>query len=168
MSITYIEGFLKDDLASQCLKALIKTNDWEHLGPSSRGLKWYGDRDYIYNRYSFPKELMPIYLEYVAGLLNPTPNGVLVNYYPDGRFGIGWHSDDEESLIKGMPISIISLGAERLFRMRRKDKSESKEFLLKNGSLLIMDGNTQDEWQHYIPRDPSIKEPRISLTFRHV
>lgn len=168
MTVTYFETFLGPYTCKEYFSYLIEKNDWEYSSASARKVKWYGPKPYSYSKYYFAPVEMPGILRLVSNLLYPIPNGVLVNYYPNGNFGIGWHSDSEFSLVKGMPISIISLGAERLFRMRRKDRTDSKEFLLKEGSLLTMEGDTQDRWEHYIPRNPCIKEPRISLTFRHV
>ncbi len=39
---------------------------------------------------------------------------------------------------------------------------------LGNGSLLIMQGDTQRNYTHEIPKETKIKEPRISLTFRQL
>jgi len=34
------------------------------------------------------------------------------------------------------------------------------------GSLLVMEGATQQDWMHQIPKDVSVKEERIGLQFR--
>ncbi|KAK6172778.1 hypothetical protein SNE40_016370 [Patella caerulea] len=37
---------------------------------------------------------------------------------------------------------------------------------LKHGSLLIMEGATQDDWQHRVPKEYHDRDSRINLTFR--
>ena len=71
-------------------------------------------------------------------------NSVLLNEYPDGGVGMGWHSDDEKELGINPIIASVSLGAERDFLFRHKnDKSkEPVKILLKHGSLLLMMGST--------------------------
>lgn len=44
-------------------------------------------------------------------------NSCLLNLYPDGNEGVGWHSDDEKSLGKNAIIASLSFGAERKFSL---------------------------------------------------
>merc|ERR1719242_1004899 len=39
-------------------------------------------------------------------------------------------------------------------------------FPLFPGSLLVMEGATQEDWLHCLPRDTNCKEERVNLTFR--
>ncbi|XP_073072543.1 alpha-ketoglutarate-dependent dioxygenase alkB homolog 3 isoform X5 [Manis javanica] len=39
---------------------------------------------------------------------------------------------------------------------------------LDHGTLLIMEGATQDDWQHRVPKEYHSRKPRINLTFRTV
>jgi len=41
-----------------------------------------------------------------------------------------------------------------------------KEYSLTCGSLIVMDGKTQNYWKHSIPKEMKILTPRINLTFR--
>ena len=94
-------------------------------------------------------------------------NYILANYYKDGSSNIGMHSDDERGL--DGPIISISLGADRFFDIQhKKDKSLRKRLTLKNGSMLVMDGETQKNYKHGIPVQKKILLPRINLTFRCV
>lgn len=43
-----------------------------------------------------------------------------------------------------------------------------KRWLLQPGSLVIMQGDTQKFWKHEIPKEPKVKDGRISLTFRQL
>jgi alkylated DNA repair dioxygenase AlkB len=82
---------------------------------------------------------------------------------------MGWHSDDEAELGVNPVVASISLGAERDFILRNKsDTSEQHKFNLANGSLLIMQGQTQQCWQHSLPKRKRCLETRINLSFRQV
>ncbi len=103
-------------------------------------------------------------IEPLAGV---TFNGVLLNLYRDGRDSMGWHSDDEKELGKGSVIASVSLGATRRFVFRRRDNNTIKQELnLAHGDLLIMRGETQQYWQHQVPKTAKKVGPRINLTFR--
>jgi alpha-ketoglutarate-dependent dioxygenase alkB family protein 3 len=61
----------------------------------------------------------------------------------------------------------VSLGAVRAFEFRKKHGPPNFiRFPLFPGSLLLMEGATQEDWLHSLPRDPSCTEERINLTFR--
>lgn len=94
-------------------------------------------------------------------------NSCLVNLYRTGKNVIGWHSDSEVNLKLGAPIASISLGAERLFDVRRRGNTElvASERLL-HGSMIVMGGSMQTYYQHQIRAEAGIKTPRINLTYR--
>ena len=92
---------------------------------------------------------------------------VLLNLYRDGNDSNGWHSDDEKELGNNPFIASVSFGTNRMFHLKHKqDKNLRCKLLLENGSLLLMKGATQHNWQHQLPKSKKIKEPRINLTFR--
>ena len=92
-------------------------------------------------------------------------NYILLNKYENGNHNLGMHSDDEEGLYG--PIVSISLGCSRFFDIKHKfNNSIKKRLELNNGSILIMDGDTQDFYKHGIPIQKKIKNCRINLTFR--
>ena len=93
-------------------------------------------------------------------------NSVLVNAYRDGSDAMGWHSDDEPELGERPRIASVSLGAPRKFRLRRKGEGRSHGYWLEPGSLLLMSGTSQRDWQHSIPRTRKPVSIRINLTFR--
>lgn len=39
---------------------------------------------------------------------------------------------------------------------------------LTHGSLLLMSGETQNHWEHDIPKELKVQEPRINITFRAI
>ena len=95
-------------------------------------------------------------------------NSVLLNYYRNGQDSVAWHADDEAELGTDPVIASVSLGAERPFQMKRKDKTEKHQILLRHGSLLIMGKGIQNKWLHQLPKVKDLQEARINLTFRKI
>jgi 2OG-Fe(II) oxygenase superfamily len=62
----------------------------------------------------------------------------------------------------------VSLGAERLFRLKRRDGTVVFSERLPHGSLLIMAGDTHKNFKHEVPKEPGVTQPRINLTFRRI
>ena len=63
------------------------------------------------------------------------------------------HADDEPELGPRPTIASISLGVERIFDLRRKDKTgRTAHVPLTHGSLLVMAGDTQRNWLHGIAK----------------
>jgi len=93
-------------------------------------------------------------------------NHVLLNKYENGDVYIGQHSDSRENKV----IASLSLGAPRTFIMTPRKGCPGKrlKWTLENGSLLVMQGETQLNWKHEIPKEPKVKNGRISLTFRQL
>jgi alkylated DNA repair dioxygenase AlkB len=65
-------------------------------------------------------------------------------------------------------IASISLGAPRRFKFRHLLTREVVETTLTPGSMVVMSGLSQSCWEHEIPRQAAVSEPRINLTFRQV
>jgi alkylated DNA repair dioxygenase AlkB len=96
-------------------------------------------------------------------------NVALMNYYRDGQDSMSWHSDDEAELGRNPVIASVTLGAERVFKLRHKqDRSLKLDIPLAHGSLLLMAGETQHFWQHAIMKTKKQTGARINLTFRLV
>ncbi|EGG20155.1 hypothetical protein DFA_07275 [Cavenderia fasciculata] len=103
----------------------------------------------------------------LESLLGQTFDYVLINYYRDGNDYIGYHSDGEAKKEAFNVIASVSLGTTRRFILRNnKDNKEKVEYSLNNGSLLVMDRDTQSTWKHQVPKQPKVLTPRINLTFR--
>ena len=93
----------------------------------------------------------------------------LLNLYVDGIGSLGWHSDKEDDLMPGEPIASVSLGAERHFQWRHIGETKTEQtILLEEGSLLIMSGRMQDNYQHCVPPRVKVDKPRINITFRRL
>jgi alkylated DNA repair dioxygenase AlkB len=95
-------------------------------------------------------------------------NYVLINWYPDGDSGIGWHQDDETDLVPGRTIASVSLGQPRRFqaRLNTQTRGHAFEVTLAAGSLLLMMGDMQQHYKHCVPKNKSMKHVRLNLTFR--
>jgi alkylated DNA repair dioxygenase AlkB len=102
-----------------------------------------------------------------AGLECPF-NCVLANAYRDGQDAMGWHADDEPELGERPTIASVSLGQARAFRFRPRGGGPSRAMVLGHGSLLVMSGPSQSEWQHAIPRSRKPLGLRVNLTFRRI
>ena len=180
--LEYIPKFISQAESNELFPNLEKQLAWseENIKMFGKSIKvprlvcWYGD-DNISYRYSgvehiglpWTPELLLIkgYIEQRTG---HTFNSVLGNYYRNESDSMGWHADNEKELGKTPCIASISLGEERLFKIRGKNSADKFEIMLANGSLLIMSGNFQNEWQHSIPKAKTSKNPRINLTYRYI
>ena len=106
--------------------------------------------------------------ELVSSSAQVSFNSVLLNLYRDGSDSVSWHSDDEEELGAEPTIASMSLGATRRFRLRERRTRESLGLDLADGSLLLMSGASQRDWEHCLTKTKRAVGPRINLTFRVV
>ena len=95
-------------------------------------------------------------------------NSVLANAYRDGSDSMGWHADNEPELGPEPTIASLSLGAERRFLVRPVSGGSSQGIDLQSGSLLVMGGRSQLDWQHCVPKTKKSRGLRINLTFRRI
>ena len=57
------------------------------------------------------------------------------------------------------PVASVSLGAVRVFELRKKHGAPNFiRFPLFPGSLLLMEGAVQGDWLHCLPKDPDLGE----------
>ncbi|MBL7901464.1 MAG: alpha-ketoglutarate-dependent dioxygenase AlkB [Bacteroidia bacterium] len=139
-----------------------------------RMVAWYGDHPYPYTYSGATKIALPfteelISLKHLAeAACHENYNSCLLNLYPNGHSGMGWHSDNENSIVPNSSIASLSIGATRKFSFKQKSDKKSISLVLENGSLLEMRGTTQSYWLHSLPKSKRITEPRINLTFRRM
>jgi len=139
---------------------------------TERKVAWYGDSNYSYTYSGTTKQALPwtaelLKLKQLAEeIVAAKFNSCLLNLYHGGNEGVGWHSDNEKSLVKNATIASYSLGAVRAFRFKHKKTKQNVEIMLEIGSLLAMSGPTQSYWLHSLPKSAKVTEPRINLTFR--
>ena len=95
-------------------------------------------------------------------------NAVLINLYADGSEFSDWHSDDDPWLGRNFDVPSLSLGAARPFRVRRRgDGANETTVKLGHGSLLVMKGEFQRDYEHSLPR-VTAAGVRINLTWRFI
>jgi len=184
--ISYYHDFIADDEANLIFDRLISEIDFEQnsdkYGPQPRLTAWYADLPYAYSGLTHKANEIwpPILIELKTKLEKFTKNSfnsVLCNLYRDNHDGVDFHSDDEKSLRKNPFIGSFSFGSARIFEMRKKPLptepvdfscSQHIKLNLANGSLVIMEGSTQDDWQHRVPKEYHDRSARINLTFRTI
>ncbi|GAA5970402.1 hypothetical protein JCM11641_001697 [Rhodosporidiobolus odoratus] len=140
-------------------------------------------------QYDIPPLLQEIW-DKVEERLQVKFNHCMLNLYEYGNVYIGNHRDNKENRV----IASLSLGATRTFNLTHTSPpsasstsaqsatespsstspnsteplSYSHTLPLTSGSLLIMQGATQQKWKHQIPKEKKVKDGRISLTFRQL
>ncbi|XP_072448770.1 alpha-ketoglutarate-dependent dioxygenase alkB homolog 3 isoform X1 [Chiloscyllium punctatum] len=143
---------------------------------------WYGDLPYTYSHTAMKSNphwhpLLIMLKDHTEKVTGYTFNSLLCNLYRNGKDSIDWHSDDEPSLGQKPIIASLSFGDTRIFEMRKKPPPEDKgdytyveriRIPLSHGCLLVMEGETQKEWQHRVPKEYHDRNPRINLTFRTI
>ncbi|XP_064627405.1 alpha-ketoglutarate-dependent dioxygenase alkB homolog 3-like [Lineus longissimus] len=182
--LRFFPEFIKESEASEIFHELHGELPWKQQtnkkydSVEPRLTVWYGDLAYNYSGvlqvpnpewYPLLKNLKDR-LEEVTGCQF---NSMLGNLYRDGKDSIAWHADDEPILGTHPIIASLSFGDSRLFQLRKNvpegesyDNSQYLKLPLTHGSLLIMEGATQLDWQHKVPKEYHDKGPRINLTFR--
>lgn len=179
--ITYFPAFFDVHEANEYFRKLKLMVSWQQddikvygkTYPQPRLTALYGnnDRPYSYSNIvmkpmAFSEELLGI-KQKIEEITQIEFTSCLLNLYRDGRDSNGWHADDEKELGRNPAIASLSLGQERFFHFRhKKDKNLKHKILLKHGSLLLMQGETQHFWQHQIPKTSKSIGERINLTFR--
>lgn len=183
LGLTYYPNFFDEELADSYFEVLGKHLEWqiEHykmfgkILASPRRIAWYGNQGVNYRYSGVDHQALPWTQELIdiknclELKLNQRFNSVLANLYRDGQDSMGWHADNEPELGHHSVIASLSLGATRIFSLRSlKKPRQSLKIPLKHGSLLIMDGSTQHDWQHAVLKTTRCSEPRINLTFRWI
>ena len=178
----YGKILLSSEEANRYFDLLMQNTQWEKdeviiFGKritTKRKVAWYGDSEYLYTysnttkrALAWTKELSEL-KQIVEELAVIKFNSCLLNLYHNGNEGLGWHSDDEESLGKNNTIASLSFGAERKFLFKHKQTKQIVSLVLEDGSLLIMKDATQRNWLHSLPKSKNITQPRINLTFRTI
>ena len=186
--IYYDRSFLPAEEATILFKILMTKCTWQRHRSSfkyavPRDEAYYGDpgTNYTYSRREYkPLTWIPELLSLRTRVEGVTPaiaysslslsrqgyNAVLCNLYRNGNDSVGLHADAEPEM--GPVIASVSLGADRLFRLKGKNGAVAFAEQLPHGSLLIMAGKTQKNFKHEVPKEPAVTLPRINLTFRHI
>ncbi|MBD1394799.1 alpha-ketoglutarate-dependent dioxygenase AlkB family protein [Mucilaginibacter glaciei] len=177
----YRSGFFTKEEGSELVPLLKENIRWSQetirmygkLLNTPRLTAWYGDNNKTYaysgkryDPYPWTKELLFI-KHRVDAACGVTFNSVLLNLYRNGNDSVAWHADDEPELGSNPIIASVSFGQVRRFDVRHNDDRKLKYSVdLEDGSLLIMKGDLQHNWQHQIPKSAKAMSERINLTFR--
>ncbi len=179
--LEYKENFLSREEADHLKDKLLQNTPWEQrtqkmydkMVLTPRLTAWYGDSksyDSADNNTSKRNEWTPeLYAlkERIEKEFGYEFNGVLLNLYRNNNDSVAWHRDKESRYGRRPVIASISLGQTRNFDFRKKDHHNSKYSLpLPHGSLLIMKGDLQENWEHRIAKSTLPMKERINLTFR--
>ncbi len=130
--------------------------------------------DYPYGRGVAQRNPQPLYLQLLTllvGLIykkHQTPyNAAHINYFFRNA-KLGAHADDEHLLGENPNILSLSLGATRKFVLTENSTGMSDGIDLMHGSLLQMEGTTQEHYKHAVPPCAKYDGPRLNITFRTV
>lgn len=167
-SIVYYPALLDAAASSALFAHLEKTLAW------SQETMWMYDHEVAVPRLlaRFAQdEPLPEDLVRVKALVETTIgarfNAVSVQYYRDGNDSVAWHSDHTEDLVDRAYVALVSLGAVREMQIRRKVRTRRPFSIdLEPGSLLVMGGLAQEQWEHHIPKVARPIAPRISIALR--
>lgn len=179
--VLYFPNFYTEEQSNHFMKVLTDKIKWqqdkikmygkEHNLP--RLTSWYTDDGQPYTfsgikMLSNKIDLEELVLLKLAACLESGVifNSVLLNYYRDGKDSVAWHQDNEPELGPNPVIASITFGETRTFKFRHLIDKQVVDLPLTNGSLVIMKGDTQNKWQHSIPKTSKNIGPRINLTFR--
>lgn len=139
-----------------------------------------------------PYAPVPVWLQPLVALVSEVLgvpfNAFLLRLYFDGNDEIAWHTDGRTFLGPTPTIGSLSLGASAQFELRRMrnvwpkvdGKAEGTPYddgidrdtpvhswALRDGDLLVMEGDTQAHWHHRVPKAKS-RRPRININFRYI
>ncbi|HSP85326.1 MAG TPA: alpha-ketoglutarate-dependent dioxygenase AlkB [Psychrobacter sp.] len=146
---------------------------------TTRQIVWMGDSDIDYQYSGHTRQTIPwtdtmfhvkqhVEQQLLALGIDTNFNSCLLNYYPSGDDGMGYHADDERELGEQPIIASLSLGTTRKFVFKHKKTQDKVELHLESGQLIVMHGDTQSFWKHSITKTKTVATGRISLTFRQI
>ena len=118
------------------------------------------------NALPIPDILQP-FLAWSQQHIDSRLNGLLLNWY-DGEKGhyIGAHRDDERDLQSDSPILTISMGEERIFRLRPYGGEGYRDFTFSHAEAIVLPADTNRHFTHEVPHFKRYTQRRISITLR--
>jgi alkylated DNA repair dioxygenase AlkB len=180
--VTLFDNFFSLEESNKLYNSLLQNTPWQQEQITIHGkdvdyprlTAWYGDatKDIKYTNtksrmHSWNADLLFI-KERIEQEVNVKFTRCLLNYYRDGKDSVDWHQDYKGEQRKNTVIASVTLGATRPFQLKHATRKDLKRLAipLTHGSLLLMQGATQENWKHKIPKTTKKIEPRINLTFR--
>lgn len=144
------------------------------------GIEWRSERRQMYDRVvDVPRLVASVSLDEplpapIAQMRGPveafcgvTFTSAGLNFYRDGNDSVAPHGDHVEQGPIGAPVALVSLGATR--RMTIRSRAKPRRILdidLEAGSLLLMSYESHLNFDHGIPKTPTLVGERISVAFR--
>jgi alkylated DNA repair dioxygenase AlkB len=175
----WLPGWLEAATADACLRELLDETPWEdpllrvagRLVAMPRRVAFYGPHAYRYSGVTHgPREPTPLVDDLrrrVEAEAGQPFNTVLLNLYRSGADSVSWHSDDDYPHGGHPAVASLSLGAPRRFRVAHRRRREPPYAVeLSHGGLLVMEGRSQLDYRHALPRTRLEVGVRVNLTFR--
>jgi alkylated DNA repair dioxygenase AlkB len=177
--IFYPNFFLKQE-SDELLKNLRNNIQWKQESMRMYGkviefprlTAWYGNNDKAYSFSGITLQPHPwtndilFIKKRIEPKANVQFNSVLLNLYRNGNDSISWHTDAEKELGINPIIASVNFGETRKFQLKHNKTKEKIEIELSHGTLIIMQGELQHNWQHQVPKTSKPVKERINLTFR--
>jgi alkylated DNA repair dioxygenase AlkB len=176
----YLE--LYTDLPLECTDALFDEL-WQQLPKQRRKFQNFGvvnpryEQTYLRDQHyggglhrcqpTFTNGFYKALHEFVVDHFGVAVNGSNVNGYKDGRDWIGYHRDHETYQVRGAPVFSFSFGARRHILFKALDGSvKTVRVDMPSNSLLVMYGDTNEDFKHVVPKSTKVTGRRINVTFR--
>ena len=126
---------------------------------------------------SWHDSTLEVLSEFIAKKSGQVCNHVVINQYRSGDDHISFHHDKSKSFEPGSSVLTLSLGAERILRLRKKIRNEKGKMVLKgdivdiklnHGSIFVLGSKTNTLWKHAIIKTKKVQSRRVSLTYRAI
>ena len=163
---TLLRGAVRGDAAAAAFSTLASELPWttetDEFGLHDRKTAYFGDADCVFAFCGLalsPRPWTPALLrlralvEEACGLAPGALTACLANNYPDGEGHIPWHHDEVRAHGQLRAVASLSLGAPRLFRIRRRpgaalaaaegEREVLREVEVRPGDVVLMSGGTQ-------------------------
>ena len=177
----WLPGWIEPGEARRLLEILLVEIPWEDHAvtiagrkvPVPRRVAYYGPFPYAYSGIVHPARVLPPVIAALRARIEDVTarpfNTVLMNLYRTGSDSVSWHSDDDYPHGGHPAVASLSLGDTRRFRIAHKRRAGERYAIdLTAGGLLLMDGSSQLDYRHALPKSAKAVGARINLTFRHM
>jgi alkylated DNA repair dioxygenase AlkB len=177
----WLPGWIDPSEAGRLLEILRVEIPWEDHSvtivgravPVPRRVAYYGPFPYTYSGILHPAHPLPPMVaelrDRVERMSGHPFNTVLMNLYRSGSDSVSWHSDDDYPHGGQPAVASLSLGETRRFRIAHKRHADERHAIdLTSGGLLLMEGTSQVDYRHALPKSAKAAGVRINLTFRHM
>ena len=167
--VFYLPGVIAPVIAARWFSALREGVEWQSMRRPMYGR--VVDVPRLVSSYRLDAPRLPEPLRAIADCvraqLRQPFNTVGLNYYRDGNDSVAPHNDKLHTLVPGHPIALLSLGSTRRMTVRAKVPPRAAIRIdLEPGSLLVMSHDSQQYYDHGIPKTHDAVPPRMSLAFR--